>query len=62
MENVLIIGVGIGGLTTAIALQHKGFDAQAYESAVELQPVGKGIWVPTNAILVLERRSLAPIP
>lgn len=59
MEKVLVIGGGIGGLTTAIALQHKGFDAHAYESAAELQPVGKGIWVPTNAILVLERLGLA---
>lgn len=59
MKKILVIGGGIGGLTTAIALQQKGFDAHVYESAAELQPIGKGIWVPTNAMLVLERLGLA---
>jgi 2-polyprenyl-6-methoxyphenol hydroxylase-like FAD-dependent oxidoreductase len=53
--NVVIIGGGIGGLTTAIALRQRGFDVQIYEQAPEIRPVGKGIWVPTNAMLVLDR-------
>jgi 2-polyprenyl-6-methoxyphenol hydroxylase-like FAD-dependent oxidoreductase len=57
--KVLIIGGGIGGLTAAIALQQRGFEAHVYEAAPELQPVGKGIWVPTNAMLVLRRLGLA---
>lgn len=34
MMKILIIGGGIGGLTTTIALQHMGFDAHVYESEV----------------------------
>lgn len=59
MTRILIIGGGIGGLTAAIALRQKGFDAHVYEAAPELQPVGKGIWVPTNAMLVLDRLGLS---
>jgi 2-polyprenyl-6-methoxyphenol hydroxylase-like FAD-dependent oxidoreductase len=57
--KILTIGGGIGGLTTTIALQHKGFDAHVYEAAAAVQPVGKGIWVPTNAMRVLERLGLS---
>ena len=53
--RILIIGGGIGGLTTAIALQQKGIETEVYEAAPELQAVGKGIWVPTNAVIVLQR-------
>jgi 2-polyprenyl-6-methoxyphenol hydroxylase-like FAD-dependent oxidoreductase len=59
MMKILTIGGGIGGLTTTIALQRQGFDAHVYESAAEVQPVGKGIWVPTNAMRVLERFGLS---
>jgi len=57
--RILIIGGGIGGLTAAIALQQKGIETDVYEAAPELQPVGKGIWVPTNAMIVLQRLGLA---
>ena len=56
--NISVIGGGIGGLATAVALQRRGFDAHVYESAAELGAVGKGIWVPTNAMLVLDRLGL----
>ena len=56
--NISVIGGGIGGLATAVALQQRGFDVHVYESAAELGPVGKGIWVPTNAMLVLDRLGL----
>jgi 2-polyprenyl-6-methoxyphenol hydroxylase-like FAD-dependent oxidoreductase len=56
--RVVIIGAGIAGLTTAVALQGRGIEAQVYESASELHLVGKGIWVPTNAMLVLDRLAL----
>lgn len=58
MRKVLVVGGGIGGLTTARALQQRGLDAHVYESAVELQTVGKGVWLSTNAMLVLERLDL----
>jgi len=43
----------------AIALRRKGFDAHVYEAAPKFQPVGKGIWVPTNAMQVFDRLGLA---
>ena len=58
MPNIAIIGGGIGGLCAAIALQQRGLEAHVYEAAPKLQPVGAGIWVPTNAIRVLDRLGL----
>jgi 2-polyprenyl-6-methoxyphenol hydroxylase-like FAD-dependent oxidoreductase len=59
MSRVLIIGGGIGGVATALALSRKGIDAQVYESTPELKPIGKGIWVPANALQVLQRLGLS---
>jgi 2-polyprenyl-6-methoxyphenol hydroxylase-like FAD-dependent oxidoreductase len=59
--KISIIGGGIGGLTLAIALQQRGIAAHVYEAAAELRPVGKGIWLPTNGMLVMERLGLADI-
>jgi len=59
MTTALIIGGGIGGLTAAVALRRRGIDAHVYEAAPALRPVGKGIWVPTNAMQVLDRLGLA---
>ena len=53
--DVLIVGGGIGGLTAAIALGRSGFDARVFEAADAMREVGAGLWVPTNAMLVLER-------
>lgn len=53
--RIIIIGGGSGGLAAATALSQKGYDVQVYEAAPDLQPVGKGIWLPTNAMLVLQR-------
>src|SRR5690606_27889210 len=53
--KTIVIGGGIGGLTAAIALRQRGLDAQVYEAADVLAPVGKGIGVPLNALLVLDR-------
>jgi 2-polyprenyl-6-methoxyphenol hydroxylase-like FAD-dependent oxidoreductase len=59
MNNTIIIGGGIGGLTAAIALQQRGIAAHVYEAAPELRTVGAGIWVPVNALQVLERLGVA---
>src|SRR6476659_9003646 len=54
-DIVIIIGGGIGGLTAAIGLQQRGIAAHVYEAAPELRTVGAGIWMPVNALQVLER-------
>ncbi len=59
MPRAVIVGGGIGGLTAAVALVRKGWDVAVFEAAPELRPVGKGIWVPTNAMQVLARLGLA---
>ncbi len=58
MRKVLIIGGGIGGITTAIALRQKGFDVQVYENAPVLQAAGAGIVLAANAMQVLRRLGL----
>ena len=57
--KILIIGGGIGGLSTAIALKQRAIDYQIFEAAPELKPVGAGIWMAPNALQVLDRLGLA---
>lgn len=51
--RIIIIGGGIGGLTTAIALTKVGVDVQIYERAPTLREVGAGIALASNAIRAL---------
>ena len=53
-----IIGAGIGGLSTAIALQQAGIDFEIYEAAPELKPVGAGIVMASNAMQVFQRLAI----
>ncbi|TWF39816.1 2-polyprenyl-6-methoxyphenol hydroxylase-like FAD-dependent oxidoreductase [Chitinophaga polysaccharea] len=57
--KAIIIGAGIGGLTTAIALQQQQIQFEIYEAAPELKAVGAGIWLGGNAMNVYERLGLA---
>ena len=41
--EVVLVGGGIGGLTTALALHRAGIGARVFEAAPELRPVGLGI-------------------
>jgi 2-polyprenyl-6-methoxyphenol hydroxylase-like FAD-dependent oxidoreductase len=59
MQDIVIIGGGIGGLATAIALRQRGIRAIITEAAPELRPIGAGIWVPPNAMQVLAQLGLA---
>ena len=54
-----IIGAGIGGLTTAIALRQKGFEVRIFERAAQLQPVGAGIVLAANAMQVFRELGIA---
>jgi salicylate hydroxylase len=48
--RVGVIGGGIGGLCTAVALAKFGFDVHVFEQARELREVGAGVGVGPNAV------------
>lgn len=50
--NISIIGAGIGGLTTALALKKNNLPCTLYESAAAIKPVGAGIILANNAMQV----------
>jgi len=56
-----IIGAGIGGLTTAIALEQKGIKTRIFEQAEKIKPVGAGIILANNAMQVYEKLGLRKI-
>src|SRR6266403_52452 len=43
MDDVIIVGAGIGGLTLGLALQRCGIPCRIFESAAEIRPIGVGI-------------------
>ena len=51
--RVLVIGGGIGGMATAIALEQAGLDPYVLEQAPELTEIGSGIGMHANAMRVL---------
>ena len=53
--KIAIIGGGIGGLTTALALSQNGQQTTVYESATEIKPVGAGIIMASNAMQVFDK-------
>jgi len=59
-RKILIVGGGIGGLASAIALRRQGMDAEVYEQANELREIGAGLSVWPNATWVLEKFALLP--
>ncbi|KAK7031766.1 FAD/NAD(P)-binding domain-containing protein [Favolaschia claudopus] len=53
--RIVIVGAGMGGLTTALALAHRGFtQIEVYESARDLGFVGAGIQVAPNVSHILQ--------
>lgn len=59
--NIDIIGAGIGGLTTAIALEQKGIKTSVFEQAEQIKPVGAGIILASNAMQVYEKLGLRKV-
>ena len=51
--RAMIVGAGIGGLTTAIALRGLGINATVFERAGEIKEVGAGILLAANAVSAL---------
>ncbi|MGJ3246214.1 MAG: FAD-dependent urate hydroxylase HpxO [Elainellaceae cyanobacterium] len=60
MEHLkaIVIGAGIGGLTTGIALKQAGYEVEIYDRVRELRPVGAGISLWSNGVKVLNRLGL----
>ncbi|WP_040280306.1 FAD-dependent monooxygenase [Psychroserpens damuponensis] len=54
-KKITIIGAGIAGLTTAIALKQKGFQVEIYESTEKFKDVGSGINLAINAMQIFKR-------
>lgn len=57
--SIAIVGGGIAGLTTAIALRRLGLRPTIFESALEIKAVGAGLALAANAIQALERIGIA---
>jgi 5-methylphenazine-1-carboxylate 1-monooxygenase len=43
MDDIIIVGAGIGGLTLGLALHEAGIPCRVFESAGEIKPIGVGI-------------------
>jgi 2-polyprenyl-6-methoxyphenol hydroxylase-like FAD-dependent oxidoreductase len=57
-KKIGIIGGGIGGIATALALRQAGVDAVVYEKAAQLREVGAGMMLWPNATRVLRELGL----
>lgn len=57
--RILVIGAGIGGLTTAIALRRQGHGALVLERVRQLQEVGAGLTLWPNAMRALRQLGIA---
>jgi 2-polyprenyl-6-methoxyphenol hydroxylase-like FAD-dependent oxidoreductase len=53
--KVAVIGGGIGGLSTILAMLQQGFDVHVYEQAPKFGEVGAGIQISPNASRLLHR-------
>src|SRR5215216_912252 len=59
IQQAIIIGGGIGGLSKAIALRQIGIDVRVYERTDAFERVGAGLAVWANAIRALRKLGLA---
>ncbi|MFL6572065.1 MAG: FAD-dependent monooxygenase, partial [Burkholderiales bacterium] len=65
MDEILIVGAGIGGLTRALELHQRAIACRLFESAPEIKAVGVGINLLPHATRVLSdlglREALAKV-
>lgn len=58
--KVMVIGAGIGGLTTALSLHAAGIEAEVFDAAPRVDPLGQGINLQPNAVRELIELGLGP--
>jgi len=58
--NVIILGGGIGGLTTALSLHAAGIRCRVYEGVSEIRPLGVGINLLPHSVRELDELGLLP--
>ena len=58
--KIAIVGGGIGGLTTALAMKQIGLDVTVYERSRQLTDLGAGLTLAPNATRVLYHLGLGP--
>ncbi|MEJ7681591.1 MAG: FAD-dependent monooxygenase [Segetibacter sp.] len=56
---ISIVGGGIAGLTTAIALRNIGIKVKIFEAAREMKAAGAGLALGANAIKAFEKLGIA---
>jgi FAD-dependent urate hydroxylase len=56
--KVVIVGAGMGGLTTALAMRQAGYEIEVYDRVSELAPAGAGVSLWSNGVKVLNRLGL----
>ncbi len=59
--TVLIVGGGIGGLATSLALQRQGIRSLVFERTQRFREVGSGLLLAGNAVKALEKLGLADV-
>ncbi|WP_327589336.1 FAD-dependent monooxygenase [Nonomuraea sp. NBC_00507] len=58
MPRAVVIGGGIGGLSSGIALRRNGWDVTVLERAPKIDPVGSGLAIAANALKALDTLAL----
>jgi salicylate hydroxylase len=58
-NRVLVVGGGIAGMATAIALDQAGFEPLVLEQAAEISEIGSGISLQPNGMLVMKKLGAA---
>ncbi|KAE8382515.1 hypothetical protein BDV26DRAFT_253666 [Aspergillus bertholletiae] len=58
--DIIVVGAGLGGLATAVALRQVGHKVTVYEQSAELKEVGAGIQIPPNSTRLLFQLGLEP--
>lgn len=56
--KVIVVGAGMGGLTSGLALSQARYEVEIYDRVRELRPVGAGISLWSNGVKVLNRLGL----